>query len=178
MDRIEIHQRAFELFLDADTIAKRIRLLAIQLNLDYEDKIPVFVGVLNGSFLFLADLIKEINIPCEIEFIKVSSYKGQESTGTLTQSFAMPTNLQDRHVILVEDIVDTGFTINTLVDKIKEHKPASVATCTLLFKPEALKEKIDPLTYIAFEIPPAFVVGYGLDFDGLGRNLKDIYRAV
>ncbi len=178
MDRIEIHQKAFELFLDADTIAKRIRLLAIQLNLDYEDKIPVFVGVLNGSFLFLADLIKEINIPCEIEFIKVSSYKGQESTGTLTQSFAMPTNLQDRHVILVEDIVDTGFTINTLVDKIKEHKPASVATCTLLFKPEALKEKIDPLTYIAFEIPPAFVVGYGLDFDGLGRNLKDIYRAV
>lgn len=178
MDRIEIHQKAFELFLDADTIAKRIRLLAIQLNLDYEDKIPVFVGVLNGSFLFLADLIKEINIPCEIEFIKVSSYKGQESTGTLTQSFAMPTNLQDRHVILVEDIVDTGFTINTLVDKIKEHRPASVATCTLLFKPEALKEKIDPLTYIAFEIPPAFVVGYGLDFDGLGRNLKDIYRAV
>ncbi|WP_410222055.1 hypoxanthine phosphoribosyltransferase [Pedobacter sp.] len=178
MDKIEIHQKAFELFLDADTIAKRIRLLAIQLNLDYESKIPVFVGVLNGSFLFLADLIKEINIPCEIEFIKVSSYKGQESTGTLTQSFALPTNLKNRHVILVEDIVDTGFTINNLVNKVKEYKPASLATCTLLFKPEALKEKIDPLTYIAFEIPPAFVVGYGLDFDGLGRNLKDIYRAV
>ncbi|MCJ0741533.1 hypoxanthine phosphoribosyltransferase [Pedobacter montanisoli] len=178
MDRIEIHQKAFELFLDADAIAKRIRLLAVQLNLDYENKIPVFVGVLNGGFLFLADLIKEINIPCEIEFIKVSSYKGQESTGTLRQSFALPTNLQNRHVILVEDIVDTGFTINNLVNKVKEHKPASVATCTLLFKPDALKEKIDPLTYIAFEIPPAFVVGYGLDFDGLGRNLKDIYRAV
>lgn len=176
--KIKVHDKAFELFLEEATIAKRIRLMAIQLNVDYENKNPVFVGVLNGSFLFVADLIKDVTLPCEIEFIKVASYHGTNSTGAIKDALGMPTNLKGRDIIVVEDIVDSGLTMKYILSKIYEQEPASVAICALLFKPDALKEPLPELDYIGFEIPNEFVVGYGLDYDGLGRNLRDIYRAV
>lgn len=176
--KIKVHDKAFELFLEEATIAKRIRLMAIQLNVDYENKNPVFVGVLNGSFLFVADLIKDVTLPCEIEFIKVASYHGTNSTGAIKDALGMPANLKGRDIIVVEDIVDSGLTMKYILSKIYEQEPASVAICALLFKPDALKEPLPELDYIGFEIPNEFVVGYGLDYDGLGRNLRDIYRAV
>jgi hypoxanthine phosphoribosyltransferase len=175
---ISVHQKEFELFLEEETIAKRIRLMAIQLNVDYENRNPLFIGVLNGSFLFLADLMKEIELSCETEFIKIASYHGTSSTGTVKDALGMPQNLKGRDIIIVEDIIDSGLTMKYILSKIYEQEPASVTVCTLLFKPDALKEEIKELNYIGFEIPNEFVVGYGLDYDGLGRNLNHIYRAV
>ena len=177
MNKIEINNKNFEIMLDNDMICKRTRLIGIQLNVDYENRCPVFIGVLNGSFLFMADLLKEIDIACEVGFIKVASYHGTESTGKIKEAFGLPEDLKDRDVILVEDIVDTGFTLKYILEKVHAQNPASVTVCSLLFKPAALKEPIKELKYVGFEIPNEFVVGYGLDYDGLGRNLKDIYRA-
>jgi len=178
MNKIQIHDKYFEILLENDTICKRTRLIGIQLNVDYENRCPVFIGVLNGSFLFMADLLKEIDISCEVGFIRVASYEGAESTGKIQEAFGLPNDLHNRDVIIVEDIVDTGFTLKYILEKVDAQKPASIAICSLLFKPAALKEPIEELTYVGFEIPNEFVVGYGLDYNGLGRNLKDIYRAV
>jgi hypoxanthine phosphoribosyltransferase len=178
MNKIQIHNKDFEIMLENDMISKRTRLIGIQLNVDYENRCPVFIGVLNGSFLFMADLLKEVDIACEVGFIRVASYHGTESTGQIKEAFGLPEDLKDRDVILVEDIVDTGFTLKYILEKVKAQNPASVTVCSLLFKPAALKEPIEELKYVGFEIPNEFVVGYGLDYDGLGRNLKDIYRAV
>ncbi|WP_316816754.1 hypoxanthine phosphoribosyltransferase [Pedobacter nyackensis] len=175
-NQIQIADKTFELFLENHTISKRTRLIGIQLNIDYEDKCPIFIGVLNGSFLFMADLLKEVEIPCEIGFIRVSSYDGAESSGKIKETFGLPDHLHNRDVIIVEDIVDTGFTLNYVINEVKKQKPASVKVCSLLFKPAALKAPIEELEYTGFEIANEFVVGYGLDYDGLGRNLKDIYR--
>lgn len=177
MNSIQIADKEFELFLENDNICKRIRLIGIQLNVDYEDRCPYFIGVLNGSFLFMADLIKEVTVSCEVGFIKVSSYNGLESSGTIKQAFGLPEDLRERDVIIVEDIVDTGFTLDYIIAEIKKQSPASIKVCSLLLKPKALKSPIDELEYVGFEIENDFVVGYGLDYDGLGRNLKDIYRA-
>ncbi len=176
MNKIQIADKEFELFLENENIAKRTRLIAIQLDVDYEHKCPFFIGVLNGSFLFMADLLKEINTSCEVGFIKVSSYQGTESTGNMKQTFGLPDNLHNRDVILVEDIVDTGFTLDYILKQVHKQEPASVKVCSLLLKPAALKNPIPELEYVGFEIANEFVVGYGLDYDGLGRNLKDIYR--
>lgn len=178
MNTVQVHDKEFEILLENDTINKRIRLIGIQLNVDYENRCPIFIGVLNGSFLFMADLIKEIELPCEVAFIRVASYHGTESVGEIKEAFGLPSNLKDRDIIIVEDIVDTGKTLQYILGKVHEQDPASVTVCSLLFKPAALKEPIDELTYVGFEIPNEFVVGYGLDYNGLGRNLKDIYRAV
>jgi hypoxanthine phosphoribosyltransferase len=174
--RIQIDDKEFDLMLEYDQIKKRIRLLGIQLNLDYEDKVPLFIGVLNGSFLFMADLMKEINLSCEIAFIKVSSYQGDASTGSIKEVIGLDMDLKDRDIIVVEDIVDTGLTLSHILKILKAKEPASINVCTLLYKPQALKTEIDEITYVGFEIPTEFVVGYGLDYNGLGRNLKDIYR--
>ncbi|WP_276360168.1 hypoxanthine phosphoribosyltransferase [Daejeonella sp. H1SJ63] len=176
--RIEIDDKTFDIMLEYEQIKKRIRLLAIQLNVDYENRIPVFIGVLNGSFIFLADLIKEVDIPSEVSFVKVSSYKGDKSTGRVKEEIGLQMSLKDRDVIIVEDIVDSGHTMEYLLNMIKKEDPASVNVCTLLLKPNSVKTKFDEITYIGFEIPDDFVVGYGLDYNGLGRNLKDIYKAV
>jgi hypoxanthine phosphoribosyltransferase len=178
MNKIQIHDKDFEILLENDMICKRTRLIGIQLNVDYETRCPVFIGVLNGSFLFMADLLKEISIACEVGFIRVASYHGTESTGQIQEAFGLPSDLHDRDVIIVEDIVDTGFTLKYILEKVYAQKPASVSVCSLLFKPAAIKEPINELNYVGFEIPNEFVVGYGLDYNGLGRNLKDIYRAI
>ena len=177
MDNIQIEDKDFELFLENDNISKRTRLIGIQLNVDYEGRCPIFIGVLNGSFLFMADLLKEITVSCEVGFIKVSSYTGTESSGNIKQAFGLPEDLHNKDVILVEDIVDTGLTLNYIIDEVKKQSPASIKVCSLLLKPAALKSPIDELEYVGFEIGNEFVVGYGLDYNGLGRNLKDIYRA-
>lgn len=177
MHKIQIADKEFELLIENDNIAKRTRLIGIQINVDYENRCPIFIGVLNGSFLFMADLLKEINISCEVAFIKVESYKGTDSTGTIKQAFGLPEDLHNRDIILVEDIVDTGFTLQYILRELYKQHPASVKVCSLLLKPKVLKTPIEELEYVGFEITNEFVVGYGLDYDGLGRNLVDIYRA-
>jgi len=178
MNTVEVADKKFELLIENDNINKRTRLIGIQMNVDYENRCPIFIGVLNGSFLFMADLLKEIEIPCEVGFIRVSSYKGTASTGTVKETFGLPDTLKGRDVILVEDIVDTGFTLKYILEKVHLQQPASVRVCTLLYKPDAIQTQIDELEYVGFEIPNEFVVGYGLDYNGLGRNLKDIYKAI
>ena len=176
--KIQIDDKDFDLMIEFDQVEKRIRLIGIQLNVDYEHRIPVFVGVLNGSFIFMADLMKEIHISSEITFVKISSYEGDKNTGEMREEIGLGIDLKDRDVIIVEDIIDSGATINYLVEQIKHHQPASVSVCTLLIKPKSLKHDIKEIRYTGFEIPEGFVVGYGMDYKGLGRNLKDIYRAV
>ena len=143
--RIEIDHKIFDLMLEYEQIKKRIRLIGIQLNVDYENRIPVFIGVLNGSFVFLADLIKEVTISSEVTFVKVSSYKGDKSTGNIKKEIGLQMDIKDRDVIIVEDIVDTGHTLSYLLDMIYKKKPASVNVCTLLLKPKSLKKKIDEI---------------------------------
>jgi hypoxanthine phosphoribosyltransferase len=172
MNNIRIADKDFEIFLENDNISKRIRLIGIQLNVDYENRCPYFIGVLNGSFLFMADLLKEVTVSCEVGFIKVSSYQGTSSTGEIKQAFGLPDNLNERDVIIIEDIVDTGFTLDYIIGEIRKQTPASIKVCSLLLKPKALKSPIDELEYVGFEIENDFVVGYGLDYDGLGRNIS------
>ena len=177
MHKIKVIDKEFEIFLENETINKRIRLMGIQLNVDYEGKSPLFIGILNGSFLFMADLIKEIDLPCEVAFMRVASYQGTESTGTVKELVGLPDDIEGRDLIIVEDIVDTGLTLTHILKTLKEKNPASIKVCSLLLKPAALKHEIEELDYVGFEIPNEFVVGYGLDYNGLGRNLIDIYRA-
>ncbi len=174
---IEIDDKTFEPFINCSMIEKRIRLMGIQINVDYREKVPVFIGVLNGGFLFMADLLREVTISCETAFIKLSSYHGgTESTGEITEEFPLHFDIENRDVIIVEDIVDTGHTLNYLLNSFKSKKPASVKVATLLLKPAALKYEFSEIDLIGFEIANDFVVGYGLDYKGLGRNLRDIYR--
>ena len=177
METIQIEDKDFEILLENDQINKRTRLIGIQLNVDYETRCPIIIGVLNGSFMFMADLLREIDVACEIAFIRVSSYNGTSTTGSVKEAFGLPDNLHNRDIILVEDIVDTGTTLKYILEKVHAQHPSSVKVCSLLFKPSALLEPIPELEYVGFEIPNEFVVGYGLDYNGLGRNLKDIYRA-
>ncbi|KEQ31820.1 hypoxanthine phosphoribosyltransferase [Pedobacter antarcticus] len=178
MNTIQVGDRSFEILIENETINKKTRLLGIQLNVDYEGRCPIFIGVLNGSFLFMADLVKEMEIQCEVGFIRVSSYQGTGSTGTVKEILGLSDQLKGRDIILVEDIVDTGFTLKTILEKVYEQQPASVQVCTLLYKPDALIYPLEELKYIGFEIPNEFVVGYGLDYDGLGRNLTSIYKTI
>ena len=176
--QIAVGDRFFEPLLSKETIETRVLELATQLRADYEGKTPVFVGVLSGSFLFLADLVKSLNIPCEIQFVKVASYVGDQSSGKITESLAFSEELKGRHVIVVEDIVDSGHTLQYLLQKLNPLAPASVAVCSLLLKPNALQYSFPELRYVGFELANDFVVGYGLDYNGLGRNMPEIYKVV
>jgi len=172
---IQVKDKTFTLFLDEKTIQKRIAEISLEISRDFENKNPIIIGVLNGSFMFLSDLAKKISVPAEITFIKFSSYSGETSTGTVKNLIGLEAELKGRNVIVVEDIVDTGLTMLHLMNHLQEQKPASITLVTLLYKPEALKYKIN-LDYIGFEIPNRFVVGYGLDYDGFGRNIPEIYQ--
>jgi hypoxanthine phosphoribosyltransferase len=169
----------FEPLITADEIDKRVKEIGAQLNEDYSNSHPVFVGVLNGSFLFTADLIKQIDVPCEITFTKLSSYYGgTTSTRKIRDDIDFIVDIKGRDVLVIEDIVDTGNTARYLIDKLQAKQPASLKLCSLLLKPAALENKIDELQYVGFEIPNHFVVGYGLDYKEMGRNLRDIYKKV
>lgn len=172
-----IDDKTFELFIDHNMIEKRIRLIGIQLNVDYEGRIPIFIGVLNGSFMFMADLMKEIEISCEMAFVKVSSYYGEtKSSGEIKDDYSLTMNIEGRDIILIEDIIDTGKTLDYLINNLKKKKPSSIKVVSLLFKPKALEKQIEEIEYVGFEIGNDFVVGYGLDYKGLGRNTKDIFK--
>lgn len=171
---IHIQDKSFVPFISSTTIQSRIGELAIEINSDYQDKNPIFIGVLNGAFVFLSDLFKRIEIPCEVTFIRVSSYQNTQSTGTVKQILGLQEDIRGRHILLVEDIVDTGLTMQQIIQEVIALQPASVATVTLLHKPEALAAEID-LDYVGFDIENKFVVGYGLDYNGQGRNLDAVY---
>src|SRR5690606_11978923 len=173
--KITIDQKRFELMIDYHQIKKRTRLIGIQLNVAYEHQHPVFIGVLNGCFMFMADLMKQIHIASELSFVKLASYKGTARQEQVTDLIGLDTNLKGRHVVIVEDIVDSGNSLKHTLDLIAAQKPASVAVCTLLLKPDALVHQFDNIAYVGFEIANDFVVGYGLDYNGAGRTFPDIY---
>lgn len=169
----------FEPLIKADAIEKRIKAIGTQLNADYKDTRPIFIGVLTGSFLFIADLIKQIDIPSEVTFTKLASYYGgTSSTRKIRDDIDISVDIKGRDVVVIEDIVDTGNTARYLIEKLKVKDPASIKICSLLLKPASLEGKLDELKYIGFEIENHFVVGYGLDYKEMGRNLKDIYKQV
>jgi hypoxanthine phosphoribosyltransferase len=170
----QIKDKNFVPFIEAQALQARIKELAQQINKDYVGKNPLLIGVLNGSFMFIGDLFKSINIECEITFIRVASYQSTESTGQVKEILGLKENIKNRHVIIVEDIVDTGMTMQEVLGNLASQKPASIRILTLLFKPEALKVPLK-VDYAGFEIETRFVVGYGLDYDGMGRNLDAIY---
>ncbi len=170
----EIKDKSFEIFISAEALAEQITAVAEQLNREYAGKNPVFVSILNGSFIFTADLLRKITIPCEISFIKVASYHAMQSSGQVKNLIGLNEELAGRHVVILEDIVDTGITMEGILNALEVRNPASVRMAVLLFKAEALQKKISP-DYVCFRIPNRFVVGYGLDYDGYGRNLPDLY---
>lgn len=172
---IHVLDKKFVPYLSAETIAKRIEELAAKINEDYADKNPIFIGILNGSFMFASDLYKQITVSSTISFIKLVSYKGTTSTGTVITSIGLEEDLTGRNVILIEDIVDTGKTLSEFLPTIQKQQPNSIKICTLLQKPEALLHPLE-VDYVGFQIPNKFVVGFGLDYDGYGRNLKEIYQ--
>ncbi len=177
MSVIQIHDKFFRPYISSGQIREKIEEIARKLETDYEGKTPVFIAILNGSFMFAADLFKVLNIPAEICFIKLASYKGTKSSGTVITSIGLDVDLFGKHVIILEDIIDTGKTMHEFLPRLFHQQPASLKICALLHKPEATKF---PLTidYCGFSIPDKFVVGYGLDYDGLGRNIKEIYQWV
>ena len=177
MAQIKVHDRWFDIFLSEETIQAKVAELAGQINRDYAEQRPLFIAILNGAFMFAADLFKHLTIDAEICFIKLVSYKGMKSSGHVTTAIGLEQDLFNRHVVIVEDIVDTGKTLGIFLPKLRHQQPASLKIAALLHKPEATKHPLD-LHYVGFTIPDKFVVGYGLDYDGWGRNLKEIYQVV
>jgi len=173
----KILDQQFDIFIPSEKIENRISEMANQINLEYRDKDPLFLSILNGAFIFTADLFREITIPAEVSFIKLKSYRKMETSGKVKELIGLEHNIFNRNIIIVEDIVDTGKTLHHILEEFKELGSKSIEILTLLYKPEANKIPLD-LKYIGFEIPNDFVVGYGLDYDGYGRNLKDIYKVV
>lgn len=177
MDTIKIKDRKFAVSISEEKILAEVERLATQLSRDLEGKNPLFLCVLNGSFMFAADLFRRITIPAEISFVKLASYEGTSSTGVIKEVIGLSENISGRTIVVVEDIVDTGCTMQKLLENLGTRAPESIHVCTLLLKPEKLKVELD-VQYVALEIPNDFIVGYGLDYDGYGRNLKDIYTVV
>ncbi len=172
---IEIKDKKFIPFIDSSQLDERIREMGKEISENFSGKEPIIIGVLNGAFMFLSDLSKAITIPAEVSFIKISSYQGETSSGKVKQIFGLEVDIEGREVIIVEDIVDTGLSMSYLLETISEKKPENITVVTLLHKPEALIKDIK-IDYIGFNIPNKFVVGYGLDYDGFGRNLAEIYQ--
>ena len=177
MDSIRIKDKCFRVSLSETEIKQRVKSLAEEMSRDLEGKNPLFLAVLNGSFIFAADLIREMTIPCEISFVKLASYQGTTSTGKIQEVLGINEDLSGRHVIIVEDIVESGQTMKRMIESLGTRNPASIRICTLFFKPDKLQEELT-LDYVAFRIPDDFIVGYGLDYDHQGRELKDIYTIV
>jgi len=175
MKTITLHNKTFEIFIPETEISAIVHTIANQIN-NSEVKDPIFIAVLNGSFLFAADIMRKINIPnCEISFIKVSSYLGTESTGQVNELIGLGKNIRNRNVVILEDIIDTGITLEKIMSLLEKEEVADIKVATLLFKPEAYKKEIE-IDFIGKSIPNDFVVGYGLDYDEIGRNLPHIYK--
>ena len=177
MDSISVKDRRFVPFITPEELDREVKRVAAEINRDYEGKEPLFLCVLNGSFIFAADLIREVTLPCEISFVKMTSYQGMGSTGNVRELIGLNVDITGRHVVIVEDIVDTGITMAHMLETLKGHNPASINICTLLTKPDKLQVQLD-IRYCCLSIPNGFIVGYGLDYDGFGRNSRDIYKIV
>lgn len=174
---IKVHDKSFETYLSEETIQERVRAIAGEINVAYAGKRPFFIAILNGSFMFAADLFRHLTIEADICFIKLASYKGMQSSGKVITTIGLDDDLFGKDVIIVEDIVDTGKTLFNFLPRLEHQQPASMKIATLLHKPEATEFALE-LDYVGFSIPNKFVVGYGLDYDGLGRNLKEIYQLI
>jgi len=174
-EAITIKDKQFELFIEYEVIEHEIRRVAQQINTELADRNPIFLAVLNGAFMFAAELMKEVSIPSEITFVRLASYQGTSSTNQVKEVLGLNEDIEGRLVVILEDIVDSGTTMASLLQELVHFKPKEVKIATLLFKPAALKQKLH-LDYVVLEIPNDFIVGYGLDYDGYGRNLKDIYK--
>ena len=175
MELVQVRDKQFEPYLSEAIIQEKVKGLAAQLNKDYEGKKPLLIAILNGSFIFAADLFKHITIDAEISFIKLASYKGTRSSGHIITAIGLDTDVTGRHVIVIEDIIDTGKTLTAFLPQLFNQHPASLKIAVLLHKPEATVYPIN-IDYCCFSIPNKFVVGYGLDYDGFGRNLPEIYQ--
>lgn len=177
MSIIKVKDKTFRTSIPEAEILKHVKEVAARINQDMDGKNPLFLAVLNGAFVFAADLMREITIPCEISFVKLASYMGTVSTGKITEVIGINEDLAGRHVVIVEDIVDTGLTMQRMIETLSLRHPASIHICTLLLKPDKLQVDIDP-EYVAMRIPNEFILGYGLDYDQQARNLRDIYTLV
>ena len=177
MSRIKVHDREFVKSISREEIVAEVKRVADKINKDYAGKRPLLLGVLNGCFMFVSDLMKNLEIECEISFVKFSSYQGADTTGAVNKVMGLTESIEGRDIIVVEDIVDTGLTMHKMLETLAESKPASLAIASLFVKPARLRVPVE-VKYSAFEIPDRFIVGYGLDYDGLGRNLPDVYDVV
>lgn len=177
MSRVTIKDKTFETSIPEEEILKRVKNVAARISNDLADKNPLFIAVLNGSFVFAADLMREIQFPSEITFVRMASYEGTSSTGHVKEVLGLKEDITDRHIVIVEDIVDTGTTMKLMVEQLEALHPASIHICTLLLKPGKLQVPLN-IEYAAMEIPNDFIVGYGLDYDQYGRGLRDIYTLV
>ncbi len=177
MSRVTIKDKTFETSIPEAEILERVKLVADRINKDFEGKTPLFLAVLNGSFMYASDLMKHITIPCEISFVKLASYQGVTSTGTIKEIIGLNEDIRGREVIIVEDIVDTGATMKRMLETLGTREPSGLHITTLLLKPGKLTVPLN-IEYAAMEIPNDFIVGYGLDYDQQGRNLRDIYTLV
>jgi len=177
MANILVHDKLFEPYLSKTAIAEKIKSIAHQINNDYKNKKPLFIAILNGSFIFAADLFKQISIEAEICFIKLASYKGTKSSGQVVTAIGLDTDIFRRDVVIIEDIIDTGKTLNEFLPQLHHQQPASLKIVALLHKPEATIYPVN-IDYLGFSIPDKFVLGYGLDYNGLGRNIDEIYKLV
>ncbi|MDW7695804.1 hypoxanthine phosphoribosyltransferase [Flammeovirgaceae bacterium SG7u.111] len=171
---MQVHDKKFKIYIDDKAVSAKVKELGAQVMKDYEGKEPILIGVLNGAFMFLSELAKNIDMPAEFSFIKYSSYIDTKSSGKVVQLIGFDREIEGRDVIIVEDIIDTGLTMKSLLGELIKYKPASIKLASLLFKPEALQTDVK-IDYLGFEIKNEFVVGYGLDYNGLGRNLPHIY---
>ena len=172
---VQVNGKIFRLFIPREEIERLVSGIDHQVNCDYSEKKPLLLGILNGAFIFASDLVRKLNIPCEISFVKYSSYRGLQSTAKITKLIGLNESIKDRHVIIVEDIVDTGYTLARLLEDLRAYDPASVRIVCFCFKKDAFREKFK-IDYCGIEIPDLFVVGYGLDYNGYGRNFPDIYQ--
>ena len=177
MQRVKILDKEFEISINADEIQKAIDKIAGKINTDLKDKDVIFLGILNGSFMFASDLFKRINIDCQITFVKVASYQGTMSTGNVKRLIGINEDIKDKTVVIIEDIVDTGHTLDNIIRQLIGYEPKEIKIATFLFKPDAYTKDI-PLDYVGFDIPNDFIVGYGLDYDGYGRNLENLYTLI
>ena len=174
-NEIKVHGKSFIPYITEKEILERVRELAANIDSDYTDKRPLFIAILNGSFMFASDLFKYISIEAEICFIKLASYKGTKSTGQVITAIGLDTDITGRHVVVIEDIIDTGKTMNEFLPQLRNLQPASLKLATLLHKPEATQYPTE-IHYLGFQVPNKFLLGYGLDYDGLGRNIREIYQ--
>ena len=176
-DIVQVHDKHFKLIISEAEIQKEVTRIAVEMNLELADKDPIFLGILNGAFMFASDLYRQLTFPCQITFLKLASYSGTKSTGRVKQLIGINWDLKDRVVVVLEDIVDTGVTLETIIRQLSGYQPAEIRVATFLHKPEATVMEVK-LDYVGMEIPNDFILGYGLDYDGYGRNFKEIYQLV